>query len=228
MVIVVLGMHRSGTSLLSSCLQHMGVRMLVTGKGRRDEDQPRGYWEDRDFKALNDKILQSAQGDWYKVPSRQNIMWGGMQNSNAIDDLIHRRHTGADTVHSEKWGWKDPRTCLTAEVWHNALNGIDEVRYIHIQRNEADIIRSLTTRSERQGKFISTEDQWRALIHQYEASVHSFLKRFDPPSLTIQFETLTTPGQSRVTLREIATFIGWNKRASRKAANVAVKLVRYK
>ena len=214
--------------MVSSIIHHMGCRMLTEGKGRRDEDQARGYWEDQAFKALNDKMLSIADGDWYNVPDRQKILWAGMQLSDDITELIHRRKTGDGAVYSERWGWKDPRTCLTAEVWHNVLNGVDEVRYVHVQRNEAAIIKSLTTRSERQGKFISTEDQWRALIHTYEANVNSFLRRFKPPFITVQYETITTPGSGRVTLREIASFMGWDKRASRRAADVAIKLVRYR
>ena len=54
--IVVLGMHRSGTSLLSSILRRMGVNM---GTNFLNEDywNPYGYWEDKDFLWINKGIL---------------------------------------------------------------------------------------------------------------------------------------------------------------------------
>jgi len=58
--VVVLGMHRSGTSAVAGCLERLGICM-----GRRlapgDEWNPGGYFEDRDLVELNDRLL-SAQG----------------------------------------------------------------------------------------------------------------------------------------------------------------------
>ena len=57
-LIVVLGMHRSGTSAISAGMQVLGVefgdRLLPPVKG----DNDKGYWEDIDLCALNVKCLK--------------------------------------------------------------------------------------------------------------------------------------------------------------------------
>ena len=68
-VICTLGMHRSGTSLVSRMLGLLGVRLgpdervLTAG-----EDNPKGYWEHRSFVDLNDEILPRFGGRWDEAP----------------------------------------------------------------------------------------------------------------------------------------------------------------
>ena len=55
-VVVVLGMHRSGTSLLSNVLQFLGVDMADT----TDHTSPKnagGFWERPELVAIHDEIL---------------------------------------------------------------------------------------------------------------------------------------------------------------------------
>ena len=65
---IVLGMHRSATSLLARGLHMsdivMGERLL--GKS---ESNKYGHWEDVDFVELNESILHSAGGTWDNPPS---------------------------------------------------------------------------------------------------------------------------------------------------------------
>ena len=58
--IVVLGMHRSGTSLVTRLLVEMGVYM-----GPRLDVR---NWEDADFQKTNQTILDMAGGNWGKPP----------------------------------------------------------------------------------------------------------------------------------------------------------------
>ena len=57
-VICTLGMHRSGTSLVSRMLNllgvHLGTDQSLSGT---NEDNPKGYWEHHTFALLNDEIL---------------------------------------------------------------------------------------------------------------------------------------------------------------------------
>ncbi|HEX9941494.1 MAG TPA: hypothetical protein VGG03_05740 [Thermoanaerobaculia bacterium] len=56
--IVVAGMHRSGTSLVASILAAFGISM---GEQRiADQNNPRGYFEDLDFLALDRHMLVEA------------------------------------------------------------------------------------------------------------------------------------------------------------------------
>jgi hypothetical protein len=68
--IVVLGMHRSGTSSLTGVLGLLGAAMPRTLMPITD-DNSRGYWESVPVAALNDEILSelsSAWSDWRALP----------------------------------------------------------------------------------------------------------------------------------------------------------------
>ena len=64
-LIVVLGMHRSGTSAITRALKVLGVdlgdRLMLAVEG----DNNKGYWEDIDFNALNIEMLRAIGKDWF-------------------------------------------------------------------------------------------------------------------------------------------------------------------
>src|SRR5688572_17839806 len=111
-VICTLGMHRSGTSLVSRTLNLLGVHL---GPSDRllpaDEDNPKGYWEHRAIVDLNDEILDRFGGRWDEPPSFPPA-W---PRDPRMEDLREQaRHLLTDNFAvAPLWGWKDPRTCLT-------------------------------------------------------------------------------------------------------------------
>jgi len=62
-LIVVLGMHRSGTSAVTRALQVVGVEL-----GEHflppDHRNEKGYWEDAEIQALNVEMLRALGRDW--------------------------------------------------------------------------------------------------------------------------------------------------------------------
>ncbi len=61
--VLVLGMHRSGTSALAGVLVHLGAtapRSLM----RPTNDNPRGYWESDPIRHFHDRLLTSAGSRW--------------------------------------------------------------------------------------------------------------------------------------------------------------------
>lgn len=58
-LVIVLGMHRSGTSALSRSLMALGLSL---GQSLLDPqpDNPLGYWEDREIVAINEEVLASS------------------------------------------------------------------------------------------------------------------------------------------------------------------------
>src|ERR1700760_2987954 len=68
-LIVVLGMHRSGTSAIARGLKALGVslgdRLLPPDVGINDS----GYWEDVDFNSLNSAMLRALGTDWHHLAS---------------------------------------------------------------------------------------------------------------------------------------------------------------
>lgn len=106
---IVLGMHRSATSFLAKALLDQGVDMgkRLMGPG---EFNPQGHFENLDFVELNDLILATVGGSWDDPPSREKIASAGQQVVEKIKSVVEKSK-------GEKWGWKDPRTSLTLDLF---------------------------------------------------------------------------------------------------------------
>ncbi|TWU09634.1 hypothetical protein CA54_48760 [Symmachiella macrocystis] len=108
--IVVLGMHRSATSLVACGLHReisMGDDLLPAS-----DSNPHGHFEDRHFVRLNDQILSAAGGRWDRPPSRQAIQNVAAGFSDQIQSTLELAGSG-----KEIWGFKDPRTTLTVPLY---------------------------------------------------------------------------------------------------------------
>lgn len=110
---VVLGMHKSGTTLVAKILHRSGIEM--DEKAEPDGDYDRGeFYERRDFKALNVEILGSGVPA-YHDPTPRNLRLTSEQ-SHRMQALIQRVES-----RDRPWGFKDPRTCLTYSLWEPEL-----------------------------------------------------------------------------------------------------------
>ena len=132
---IVLGMHRSATSLTAAGLAYAKIDM---GSGYRPiNDQPNGNWEDLDFYALNVKILKKAGGSWHEPPTREKIL--AVNIDKEIKTLVESKNKK-----NILWGWKDPRTALTIELYlHHLINP----HYICNFRDPKEVAKSLQNRN---------------------------------------------------------------------------------
>ena len=117
--ILVLGMHRSGTSAITRVLNLLGADLgnrLVPGvEGVNDG----GFWEHVDAVALDDKLLGWHGRSWHSVQPVDTSAIGKdllRQACRDIGTLIRR-----DFAASPLWAIKDPRMSLLAPVWTRAL-----------------------------------------------------------------------------------------------------------
>ena len=108
--VVVLGMHRSGTSMIGGVLARLGVDMGKELVGK-SWSNPLGHFEDKEFFNLNNRILEAAGGAWDSPPSEKAILAQAPNFREEIERLIRRRQA----LHL--WGWKDPRTSLTIRLY---------------------------------------------------------------------------------------------------------------
>ena len=142
--VCVLGMHRSGTSLVAGLLRELGVDLgpdeaLLPA----DSNNESGYFELRELVHLNNDILAELGGSWDQPPDLSPGWEGSEQLAELRDsarELLIRQFAG-----SPLWGWKDPRTCLTLSLWQALA---PDLRYVLCVRNPADVVRSLRERGE--------------------------------------------------------------------------------
>src|SRR5688572_6656025 len=142
-MVCILGMHRSGTSLVTKILNLVGLYLSPAHVSVQPAaDNPKGHWEHVEIVSLNDAILERFGGTWDEPPLLPSN-WG---QSSLIDDLkqsaqrlIEEQFSGVPL-----WGWKDPRTCLTLPFWQQLL---PEMRYVICLRNPSDVASSLKSRN---------------------------------------------------------------------------------
>lgn len=133
---IVLGMHRSATSLAAQGLYRCGVNI---GKYfiESNESNPYGHYEDRDFVVFNSRILKLAGGSWFDPPQERAILRVGENIADEIRDFVNKKKS------PPFWGWKDPRTTLTIRCY---LPYIDNAHFIACYRKPVEIAESLFKR----------------------------------------------------------------------------------
>ena len=108
-ILIVLGMHRSGTSLVARWLHLNGIDMGEKLVGA-STGNPHGHFENLDIYRLHTGILRELGLDF--------------RASRSIQSKIPKRfeRTALDIIQSNfrnnhQWGWKEPRTCLFINRW---------------------------------------------------------------------------------------------------------------
>jgi hypothetical protein len=124
--VCVLGMHRSGNSVVAELVRLVGTDLSPEGSTLNlNRDDQGALCEHGSIVALNDEILSRFKGAWDAPPAFPDG-WG---TSPMLADLRQRVRTvlAADLGDSAWWAWQDPRTCLTIPFWQQLLPSIDYV-----------------------------------------------------------------------------------------------------
>ncbi|MHB1271840.1 MAG: glycosyltransferase [Rhodanobacter sp.] len=142
--IIVLGMHRSGTSATTGLLGMLGVE-LGTRLMPPGPDNPKGFWENLDAVQINERLLADLDRRWddpRKMPD------GWLQSApaeaarHAIGALLD-----AEFSRSRLWAVKDPRLSRCVDVWTELLveRGIRPV-FLLVARHPEEVAASLSHR----------------------------------------------------------------------------------
>ncbi|SFA70525.1 hypothetical protein SAMN03159488_00084 [Pseudomonas sp. NFIX10] len=145
-IIIVLGMHRSGTSALTRGLNTLGVALGDT-LHPAGPDNPTGFWEDSDVIAINNQILGLLgatydrtgviDADVFNLPDIQQIY-------QTAKELVEQK-----TASTSIWGLKDPRITRLLPFWKKLLNELGfKVGYVIALRNPLNVAASLTARNQ--------------------------------------------------------------------------------
>ncbi len=138
--LVVLGMHRSGTSSVAGTLSLLGAAAPKTLMAPAD-DNPRGFWESDVVMALNDAMLAERGLSWSDWRAR-------VGRSAAVADPRIATVMADEFGDAEQVVLKDPRLCRLFEEWRISLTAADyAVRVVIPIRAPAEVARSLTARN---------------------------------------------------------------------------------
>ena len=135
-VLVIAGMHRSGTSLIThwlhDCGLQVGERLVGAGTGNVE-----GHFEDEDFFRLHQQILidKGVHPDGLQPPEAMT--------PNAREQAEMRSLIAARNSSFPQWGWKEPRTCLLLDTYSALL---PQAKYLVLLRDYQEVVHSLLKR----------------------------------------------------------------------------------
>lgn len=145
--ICILGMHRSGTSTITRAINLLGAYL---GEEKNlippAPDNPEGFWERSDVVDLHDRILEK----FLRLPDTVTPLPVGWHTSHSVRPLKEelRLLLRVNFQHSMLWAWKDPRTCLTFDLWKQLLSELSiNLCCVFPIRSPLDVAKSLKKRN---------------------------------------------------------------------------------
>ena len=144
--LIIIGMHRSGTSMLTRMLQELG---LFIGH----KLLPFDLYESTFFVTLNEWLLAQANASWDNTYNYQftddvfedearEILLKELKGKKRKDFL--GKHKLSDIRNLDiPWAWKDPRSTITIDLWKSVF---PKAKILHIYRNPIDVAASLAKR----------------------------------------------------------------------------------
>ncbi len=151
--ILVLGMHRSGTSAVCGVLSELGAERPLRELAPQP-DNPKGFFEPSEIIRIHDRLLESAGAHWVDWDPIPKAWFESAAYHQFVDEL-------ADAARHDFPGkgpilLKDPRLCRLIDVWLEVFKRIDcrpvallqyrdplEVACSLKSRNDIDIARGL-------------------------------------------------------------------------------------
>ncbi len=191
--VIILGMHRSGTSALAGSLQEAGLDLgEVVREAPHNQKGNRENWA---ILHMQEDLLERNGGSWKEVP--ENVHWSTLHR--AVRDQFVAGFRGVGL-----WGFKDPRTLFTLDGW---LEVLPNAELVGIFRHPLLVAKSLLRRDG-----ISLElglELWRRynerLLELHRASPFPLVEFDDDPALVREkfqrvSEALALPGRFRAAL----------------------------
>lgn len=143
--ILVVGMHRTGTSLTMAALEALdvdiGQHLLPPGP-----DNETGYWEDEAILDLNDRLMAALGKTWASVAPIAEADWAQESVVTLRCEaaaLLRQRFAG-----SQLWGFKNPRCIRLLPFWQQVLRDVGaSAKYVVTFRNPESVAASLAFRN---------------------------------------------------------------------------------
>ena len=132
-ILIILGMHRSGTSCITKIFNLNGIKLgndLLSSQN----DNPRGFWEDWYLVKINRQILKRSKGSWNNPPKKIKV---SIKDKLDILNFLNLNRKAALCI-------KDPRMLLTWEVWKPFLKNY---QLVGVFRNPESVSKSLNKRN---------------------------------------------------------------------------------
>jgi len=164
--VLLLGMHHSGTSIVAEVLHRHGVFMAAD----------MGHHESRFFVELDDRLVMGGGAAWARDPILpvDDVLAKVDPARHAVEAGGMRSYRSAGYDGTSRWGFKDPRACVTLPL---LLELFPRAQLVHVVRDENDVAASLA-RSEKAGLGqLDDRDHWVSLQRQHVARAREYGSR---------------------------------------------------
>ena len=178
MIYVVLGMHKSGTTLVSQTLHRSGIDM---GDGFEEAGSydTGNQWERREAFLINLDLMRCTESEYFsldhyraiesELPKPQEV---------AMREMVQKcESAGGD------WGFKEPLTCLTYPLWRRVL---PPHKVVAVYRSPLEVINHYKATPRRPGL------AWRGLRawSNYNQGMINAVRASGADSLTVRYEEI--------------------------------------
>lgn len=142
--LLILGMHRSGTSALTRVLNLLGYGLPDRLIGAQEGNEA-GHWESENIVLFNDRLLGDMKSSWHDFMSLPSTRLSPAEIIKARQQVVEL--LGQEYGEQTQIVLKDPRICRFAPVYISALENLGyRVVPIIAFRNPAEVMRSLQKR----------------------------------------------------------------------------------
>ena len=147
--VIIIGMRRSGTSIVTRLLQRVG---LFVGRTSQSNDEAVFFlhlnkWilEHCGRSSEQPTLIHELLKDWElrsSVEEYRNFSLSTPQSVSYLGLRLYLKHRSIKNLDGP-WGWKVPRNALTLPIW---LSIFPDAKVVHIQRHGVDVAQSLAVR----------------------------------------------------------------------------------
>jgi hypothetical protein len=141
-IICIIGMHRSGTSMMAGLLHQCGLylgpenQLLGANSGN-----PEGHFEHKGFFRINEALLEHIGGSWDFPPTLKP----GWEHDDSLEGLRNDAKALVNTFYGKlPWGWKEPRTTILLPFWRSI---VPQLRFVICVRSPLEVAKSLAKRN---------------------------------------------------------------------------------
>lgn len=143
--LIMLGMHRSGTSALSGTLWRLGLDLGTDLMPPEEGSNSLGFYEHNSIVPAHEILLRTLDSHWSDTEPFPNDWLESAAADEArtsIRSVLDRDFPAGRTM---DWGVKDPRLCRLVRLWWPLLDSVEPC-FILVRRDPAEVAASLETR----------------------------------------------------------------------------------
>lgn len=204
-------MHKSGTTLISKILHDSGINMVDNMDTSLEYDSLYGKMERLEAVNINNAILNSNNVDSLDIEPLNSNYTVPKSIHTSISELVERCN-----LQYEDWGIKDPRLCLTYQIWKDLL---PPHKVIVVYRKPFQVMDHYAQFYTFPKKILKSINALK-IYSMYNHKILDVIKESHPPSLFINYNTLMTQENMILVIEE---FVARPLNDSRKKSNYRMR-----